>query len=207
MKPIGESLKIVRLARKKTFEELSDQTRIKVDFLTALEEQEWQKLPDLPILIGFVKNIADVLDVNAESLVALLKRDYKKPENRRTEAVVKIAKIATLSPKTRNIILAVATFLLCATYLGYQYILFNTPPRLSVVSPIPNQEVATMVVVRGVTDPSASVAVFSQPVTVAADGSFEEEVVVPQNLNSLEVTSTSRSGKKTSTSVPLKRLN
>ncbi len=205
MKPIGESLTIVREARKMSLLDLSQETRIKVEFLDALESERWEDLPELPILIGFVKNIADVLNVNADTLVVLLRRDYKKPESG-VEVSSKRKRRVVLPKLPQYIYLVIFVITASLIYLAYQYRSFNTPPSVSIISPLSGQQVSgDTVIVRGVTDPSASVVINTQPSIVLEDGSFEEEVVVSATSSTVEVVARSRSGLTTTKTIELSK--
>jgi cytoskeletal protein RodZ len=198
MKPIGQSLTIVREARKMGLLDLSQETRIKVEFLEALENERWEDLPELPILIGFVKNIAD-------ALVVLLRRDYKKPESdvSVSRKSIKRLKIPRLPQYVYFVVLVVVVSL---SYLIYQYVSFNTPPDISIISPISGQVVGgDTVIVRGVTDPSASVVINTQPSIVNEDGSFEVEVVVSATSSTVQVVARSRSGLETTKTIELSK--
>lgn len=185
--------------------DLSQETRIKVEFLEALENERWEDLPELPILIGFVKNIADVLNVNADTLVVLLRRDYKKPESdvSVSRKSIKRLKIPRLPQYVYFVVLVVVVSL---SYLIYQYVSFNTPPDISIISPISGQVVGgDTVIVRGVTDPSASVVINTQPSIVNEDGSFEVEVVVSATSSTVQVVARSRSGLETTKTIELSK--
>jgi cytoskeletal protein RodZ len=57
MNSIGKILKNARIKKKLSLSSLSDKTKIKRDFLDAIEKEEWEKLPEFPVVLGFVKSI------------------------------------------------------------------------------------------------------------------------------------------------------
>ncbi|MCL5019658.1 MAG: helix-turn-helix domain-containing protein, partial [Patescibacteria group bacterium] len=76
MKNIGEFIKYFRLKKKLSREKLEAKTKIKKEFIEAIENLKWDELPDYPVVSGFVKNIAKALDQDERHLSALLRRDY-----------------------------------------------------------------------------------------------------------------------------------
>lgn len=70
---IGEYLKKSRLARRLDIEEISQELHIRRDYLEGLEADQWDKLPGEVYAIGFLRNYARFLDVDADALV-----DYRR---------------------------------------------------------------------------------------------------------------------------------
>ena len=59
MLSIGELLKQGRLKKKISLVKLEEKTKIKKEFISAIEREEWANLPDYPTVLGFVKTLAD----------------------------------------------------------------------------------------------------------------------------------------------------
>ena len=76
MKTTGQELKEIRIKKKYSRSLLAEETRIKKEFIEALEAQNWDALPESPVVVGFVKNISTALRIDAKRMVALLRRDY-----------------------------------------------------------------------------------------------------------------------------------
>lgn len=76
MKTIGQFLKDARNKKRYSLVKVENATRIKKNFIEAIEKEDWRSLPDFPVVVGFVKSIAQFLDLNVRSTVALLRRDY-----------------------------------------------------------------------------------------------------------------------------------
>jgi len=66
----GERLKRERELREVTQEEVTSATRISSRFLTALENEDWEKLPGGVFNRGFVRSIARYLGLDEEALLA-----------------------------------------------------------------------------------------------------------------------------------------
>ena len=83
---IGFALKTAREAMKISLTDISDQTRISKDYLKYIESGQFDMLPGNSYVKGFLRNYCDVVNVDAEPLIAALKQAdesvSKKPEYR-----------------------------------------------------------------------------------------------------------------------------
>lgn len=193
---IGE---YIALARKNKFKSLSDVekgTRIKKDFLISLEAEEWEKLPEYPVVSGFVKSIAHFLDADVDKAAALLRRDYP-PKVLSMNPKPDVSKQFVWSPKLTFIAGVIAVIIIVLSYLAFQYYKFSSPPSLEVYSPKEDQEVDNPLSVSGKTDPDAVVIVNNQSAVVSSDGLFETDINVTENLSEVNVSARSRAGRET----------
>jgi len=76
MNTIGQMLKEARVKKNISLIKLENLTKIKRDFILKLEKNDWDNLPEFPVVSGFVKNLANVLGISSETANAILKRDY-----------------------------------------------------------------------------------------------------------------------------------
>lgn len=204
MKTLGEAIREARIKKRYSREKLEKETKIKGEFLEAVEEENWGALPEFPVLVGFVKNIAKALKINQEQAVALLRRDYP-PKSLRINPEPEIADKFTWSPKSTFLAGIIIVTLFILGYLGFQYLKFISPPLLEVKSPQEGQVVSyTKLKVMGKTDSEASVRVNNQPVLVDEDGNFATEVEIFEGTGEVLVRATSRSGKETTVSRKIK---
>jgi cytoskeletal protein RodZ len=195
MKTVGETLKDARSKKRYSVERVEKDTKIKKNFIVAIEKGNWEALPEFPVVLGFVKNIASYLGFDPKNAIALLRRDYP-PKVLAVNPKPDVAKGFSWSPKMTFLVGVGATVLLIAGYLSYQYINFISPPPLTVENPKEGQEVTkNEVEVSGKTNPDATVKVNNQPVLVDEDGSFSINLEISEKTNQLDVVATSRAGK------------
>ena len=197
MKTIGNIIKEARTAKKISLARLADETKIKKEFLEAIEKEQWQAVPDIAVVTGFVKNIASFLGLNQNQLSAMLRRDYP-PKKLAINPKPDIADKFTWTPKLTFYagVATVAVFIL--GYLIFQYAKFVRPPGLSVLRPKEGVEVRTdKVMVEGETDPNATIKVNNQPVLVEEDGRFTVEIEIFEGTTEIVISATSRTGKET----------
>ena len=203
MKTISEYLKLARKLKKMTIDDVSRETKIKKSFVGYIENEKWHLLPEYPVVQGFVKNMADVLDLNRNEAVALLRRDYP-PRDLPVNPKPDVIKEFRWSPKLTFITGIAFIILLIFGYLGYQYNQFIQPPELVVTEPTENAFVSTNTLdVKGNTDPDVTVIVNNQPAFVNEEGQFSTEIEITNQTKEITVTATSRSGKETRTSVKI----
>ena len=197
MNTIGSLLKDARVRKRFSLAKLETETKIKKDFIQAVEEENWQALPDYSVVVGFVKNVANYLGVKERSAVALLRRDYP-PQKLSINPKPDVSKQFIWSPKLTFLVGMGTVIALILGYLGFQYVGFISPPPLSLNQPQEGQVVGGVsVTVSGKTNPEATVKANNQPILVNADGTFSAEVEIFKGTSEIVVTATSRSGKET----------
>jgi cytoskeletal protein RodZ len=197
MLTIGEHFKKVRHARGITLDELENKTKIKRVFLRSIEKDEWQKLPEYPVLFGFIKNIAKALGMDEAKAVAIFRRDYPLPELSLTPKPP-LKKEFRIGPRLTFLVGIALVIVILLSYLGFQYFKFVRPPALNVLEPTQGQVVRKKTLkISGKTDPDAVVKVNNQPVLVSNDGNFETEIDIFEGTHQVDIVAISRSGKVT----------
>jgi len=197
MKTIGTTLKEARTKKRYSQVKLEKETKIKKEFIEAIEKDGWEDLPEYPVLRGFVKRIAATLKKDPEKMVALLRRDYP-PKKLNINPKPYISKKFFWSPKLTFFLGILTVSILIMGYLGFQYIKFINPPHLEIFSPKENQKVNKLnILVSGKTDPQAVVKVNNQPTLVDEYGSFSAEIEIVRDTQEIIIKAISRSGKET----------
>ena len=197
MKSIGHLIKEARAKKKLSKENLEKLTKIKKDFIEKLEGDKWDSLPEYPVVVGFVKNIAKALNLNEEHLLAFLRRDYP-PRALPVNPKPDISEKFTWNPRLTFITGVVLTIAFIIGYLLFQYRAFIQPPVLTVETPTEGQVISEEVIdVRGKTDPDATLYINKEIVSVYQDGGFQKEVTLIPGENKIRIEAVSRSGKKT----------
>ncbi|HTK03441.1 MAG TPA: helix-turn-helix domain-containing protein [Alphaproteobacteria bacterium] len=197
MKTIGQLLREAREAKNYSLIRLENITKIKIDFLQAIEKEDWNKLPAFPTILGFVKNIASVLGIDERVAAATLRRDYP-PKKLHINPKPDVSNKFIWSPKLTFAIGIGIVIIVFFGYLIFQYSRFISPPRLTVDSPKQDQVVSgNNVLVFGTTDIDAKVTVNNQPVLTDENGKFSVSIEVVPETKEIVITATSRSGKMT----------
>lgn len=197
MDTIGQILKKARTRRRYSREKLEKITKIKKSFIEAIEKEDWQNLPEYPVVQGFVKSIALTLNLDRKQAIALLRRDFP-PKKLNVNPKPDISEKFNWSPKLTFFVGAVFVTVLVFVYLGFQYINFISPPKLEVLKPSDGEVITKKtLLVTGKTDADAVIRVNNQPVLVDDEGLFSSELEIYEGTGEIEVKAISRSGKET----------
>jgi cytoskeletal protein RodZ len=200
MKTVGVILREARLSKKLSFSDVEVATKIRMKFLTAIEEDDFSSMPSLSYAKGFVKNYSEFLGLDSVTVLAffrrqiadvpkssLLPKGMEEPLNRSAFQLTPARFVGSI---------VVVLVLLFLGYLANQYRSFQLPPNLSVDSPKNQQIVAdSRIEVMGTTDSDATVTINGTSVLVRGDGKFFDQVALNPGVNKITVVSTSRLGK------------
>ena len=197
LKTIGQILKKSRLEKKYSTENLEKITKIKLSFIEAIEDNDWEKLPSFSTVLGFVKSISNALDLEESAMVSFLKRDYI-PKTESVTPKPDITNKIWFSPRLAFIISIVTLVFVLSGYLISQYIKFSSAPNVNLQGPTENQIVENgKVIVFGKTDADVKIIINNQPIIVDDEGKFSINLDVSANTNEIIVKGVSRSGKET----------
>lgn len=197
MKTAGEIIKEARVKKKYSRARLESETKIKKEFIEALEQEDWGRLPEYPVVSGFVKNLSEALSLDRRRMMAVLRRDYP-PKTLDVNPKPDVTNKFMWSPRLTFLLGVFIIIVVILGYLSLQYSRFVRPPELEVSKPTEGQAVTDIkVMVSGKTDPDATVKINNQPILVSEEGDFEAEIEISENTQEIEVHSISRSGKET----------
>ena len=204
MDTIGTVIKNARKKRRLSREHLEKDTKIKKEFIKAIEDEDWSGLPELTVVKGFVRNLAQVLNINEKRVLALLRRDYP-PKALAVNPKKEVFEKFVWSPKFTFFLGVVIIIVAVLGYLSFQYSRFISPPSLDVFSPR-EEEIVTSgkIIISGKTDTDAIIKANNQPLIVDEDGHFEGEIEIVEGTEEILIKATSRGGKETSISRKIK---
>mgnify|MGYP001563052442 CR=1 FL=1 len=197
MRTIGDILKTARTTKRYSLKKVERETKIKKEFVDAIERGDWIALPDFPVVSGFVKNLASFLEVDVKTAYATLKRDYL-PRGLSINPKPDVGGKFNWTPKYTFFLGIVMVVVALLGYLGFQFIKFNSPPALEVAKP-PDSFIAisNKIDVSGKTDSDATIRINNQLVLVGDDGVFNGQIEIFEGTKEITIIATSRSGKQT----------
>ncbi|MBU0578527.1 helix-turn-helix domain-containing protein [Patescibacteria group bacterium] len=201
-KTIGEILREERQLHRLSIEKLAQKTRIKIKYLRALENNQFELLPAATFVKGYIKTYASIFGFDHKSLIAVLRRDFKESAKGKLvprEFIKPVLKKRQFWNSASFIVLGLAMiFLTLISYVGFQWYQLASPPKLTISAPAKDSLVASRVNVSGQTDADAIVTVNSQPVALQSNGLFKTEVYLPrEGVNTISIESQDRRGKST----------
>ena len=200
MKSIGNYLKDIRVKQEVTLEELSESTKIRLDYLKAIEEGKYEELPSAAFVKGFIRNYALALNAEPDKAMAIFRRDFD--QNQKGKVVPRgisqpIAKKTSFwSPRTTTISLVFVLFIIASLYVANQVRTLITAPSITVNQPKDNQVFMTNDVrVSGKTRSDALLKVNSQPIILSPNGDFETTLNLANGEHTVLIEAESRDGK------------
>lgn len=198
MRKISEILQDARIEKGYSLEKIVKETKIKKDFLIAIEDGKYHDLPSESYALGFIKNYASYLGLDRDNAAALFRREFEgikgtlptfKSQDKR------LRKKYFLTP--RNFII-LAILIVIVSYISFQYSSFFLGPRLELIEPQNNAVISNNIVeVRGKTDPYATVLINNEEAYVQLDGTFRKTLYLFEGSKSITISSRNRNGKDT----------
>ena len=194
MKTAGELLRDKRLLKELTLEDVATKTKIKLEYLEAIENSDFTKLPS-----STFANYASFLYLNPDTIVAMFRRDFM--ENEKGEIIPRgLVTPLGVKPKfftVSMILIGIATL----AFLGFlilQLVSWWSLPKLKLIQPKDGETYGEKVTIKGIADPDASVSINGQKVILDRNGQFSLDLILSSGTQSVIVESVNRLGKATS---------
>ncbi len=198
---LGQRLKDARIQRKLTIEEVATATKIKPQFLSAIERDAYGELPSPAYAQGFARNYADFLGLPKAQSQALFKRDFdeKKAMKVLPDGMTKTQSFPLRRLNIKRVLIGASGLILFLGFLLFQYRSMFFAPQLSLLSPKEGSQVLQELEVSGKTDSTATLTINNQSVFVNTKGEFEKKISLFPGKNTITVKSINRFGKETVT--------
>jgi cytoskeleton protein RodZ len=208
MKTVGQMLQAARAAKKLELEDVARITKIRPQFLKAIEADDYLRLPSSTVARGFIRNYSEFLEINPTQIAAIFRRDFVENESGQIVPrgfVEPINQQVFWTPRATAIAVLTVILTLFAAYLSYQYYTLAGPPKLeinhteeNVITQEDTFEIA------GETDPEATLSVNGQLVALDKGGQFFFRVPLSEGENLVTITATSKTGKSITKSINVK---
>ncbi len=166
MKKAGEIFHQERKKRGKSIKEIIAETKIPQQFLTAIEADNYYRLPRGVYSHLYVRKYARYLDLSEERMVAIFRRDYKEVRKKKSQFPLGNFRFA---PNWQKLIGGGVIVLTFTGYLFYQYLSFVSPPKVKIISVDLTQEGR---VIKGKTDSRATLRIDGEIVNLDRKGNF-----------------------------------
>lgn len=202
MRTVGQVLKEERERKFYTLDEVEKATKIRKELLEALEAGQYQKLPPLTFIQGFIKNYGRFLNLNPEKLLAVFRREFAEgkhpPRILETFSHPVDEKRFKVTPARALGGVILGLIIVFFIYLWFEYRFLVGEPFLEVDQPV-NQFNATSaeVQISGRTDPEAKLSINNQEIGVDPSGKFSQEIKLSDDINTITIIATSKIGKVT----------
>jgi cytoskeletal protein RodZ len=177
----GEKLQQTRMEKGLSLEDVAKATKIRTEFLSDIENGEYQKLPSASYAHGFVRNYAKFLGLPDEEILALFRREFD--ERKVYKVLPKGMGQGDDFPhpqfKVRQAVLL--SFIILIFFIGYllfQYRDAFLNPPLTITSPKVGSISTSQITISGKTDQNTTVYIDKDVVSVDDNGNFEKVINV-----------------------------
>lgn len=200
MTRLGQRLKEERLSKNLSIEEVAKATKIRPQFISAIEQSNYKNLPSKAYAHGFVKNYVAYLGLPIRDSLAMFRREFNEkeyvdvlPESFTKQREIPLSRINW----HKTVLTIVVVFVLLAGFLFFQYRAALFDPSLSVSSPKENSTVTSEeIAVKGTTDSNNTLLVNNNSTYVDANGNFTKTITVFSGKNTITIVATNRFGRK-----------
>ena len=197
----GQKLKDERTKKKLTLEDISNATKIRVEFLFAIEKGEYDKLPSFSYAQGFVRNYAKFLDLEEKEILALFRREFDQEKVYKVlpEGLVEQKEMPLKRFKIKQaVILIILLFILLSGFIIFQYRYAFISPPIKLTSPTEMAVLSSStILVLGKTDPNSTITVNDEQVSINQDGDFRKEITGFPGKATITIKAVNRFGKQT----------
>ncbi|MFA5157663.1 MAG: helix-turn-helix domain-containing protein [Patescibacteria group bacterium] len=207
---LGEKLKRARKRKGIDLIEAELQTKVRAKYLEALENEDFDLLPNDIYVKGFIITYANYLGLNPDNIFNLYRQQRAIKKNTEdddfSQKKVKSNRVFIITPKI--IALSFGVLFCCAAilYIILQVVSFASVPKLVVTSPNKDMVVETeSVLVSGATDASATLLVNKEKVATNEDGSFKKEITLQNGINTIMITAIGKTNKESSKVIIIER--
>jgi transcriptional regulator with XRE-family HTH domain len=182
---IGERLRQARSLRQLKIEEVAKAINIRPEYLTALEEERWDKLPAGLYGKNFLKQYARFLRVSLKDWQS--GPDNQDSGNPFSQRILQKNKFIVFPKIVRNTLVIVAV-LACLLYLVGYFKKVIMPPDLLITDPAQNMVLKTnSLTVNGQTEVEAEVRINNEIVLNNHNGYFSQTINLKKGLNNIIV--------------------
>lgn len=115
---VGTMLKETRIKKGEEVEEIAEKLKIRAVYLKAIEESQYNEIPDAPYGPGFVRSYADYLGLNAIRMAQLYKEETEAHENKENYYVLE-PQAEGAAPGGKYIIISLLALVL--VYAGWSF--------------------------------------------------------------------------------------
>ncbi len=199
MRTVGELLKRARTSKSFSLEDVSKLTKIRISYLQAIENSNYDALPAPVFVKGFIKNYASFLQLDEEEVLAFFRREFderrakNKPALKPPQPLRRTRQFFTPSFVIVGVIgVMVFSFM---SYLYVQYRSFSKEPELVVEKPTDRlQQSVSYTEVIGKTDEDAIIKINGQTIRTLPNGSFSITVDLAEGENKIRISATNPLG-------------
>ena len=192
MGTLGELFSARRKAKKISLRRVARDLLIKEENLEALENSQWDGLPEPTFVKGFIKNYAGYLDLDWQHALALYRREYDETKYPR-KPIPQRPKGLMFTPNKIISLLFILTIVTFITYVAIQYLSILKAPKLELSGPQDDLTTSVpYVMVFGQTEKEVTIAIDGEFIPVDESGNFSYQLKLEDGQNLIEIIAAKR---------------
>jgi cytoskeletal protein RodZ len=214
---VGSLLKEKRKERKLTIDQIAESTKIRREYLSALEEAEYSVFPSEVYLKGFLKNYAKYLGVSSEQALALYRREnvvkIKPKTNDLLNKIREKTKKLVITPNRIILVVIVVLILALIIYLSSYVGKILKKPTLKLSTPIVVDQEGeytlesdkNTIEIQGEVDISSKITINGQEIGPSTQTTFNKTFDLTSNSNKFVIKVTSPFGRESQTTLTVNK--
>lgn len=199
LRSVSSILKAARIQKGIELAKASQDLKIHMRFLTALEDGDYSVFSSVVHLKGFLKNYASYLGLNVGEILAFFRREYPEEGYKRVENPFRPLEISLTAITPERVISGITIALIIAFfgYLFFQYRSFANAPLLDVHKPSKDiKTIESVINVSGKTDKDAVLKINGQSISLSDQGEFSAAITLLDGANVLNFVSRNKLGRE-----------
>ncbi len=199
MKSIGQVISANRQKKGWSLERLASETNIPVEFVQALEDNQFELLPTQTLVQGYVQLISQALHIPQETSLALLRRDlpitsFATPKSRSERNP--LLRQRWIHPQMFSTSLLGLVVILAGIFLWQQWGKLAQPPQLEVKNLENQSVVSSPLQIQGKTTPESTLTINTEVVSLDTSGNFQYALTLPAGERTIVIEATDSRGQK-----------
>lgn len=201
MKTLGQVLSSYREKKRLAIAQLAKKTAIPEAVIEHLENDEYNRLPALSLVKGYIILLANEIELSEETALALFRRDIEPSQASATHTTNRLRKSWSfkqyiVTPRFLSGAVLVLCIIFGTLYASWQWFSLSQPPQLTVTAPTPQAILQSPITIEGHTAPDNTVTINTEVVAVDLNGNFRYELPLPPGERAIVVTSEDSRGRK-----------
>ncbi len=194
---LGQVFKRYRQADNIKIEQVENDTNISQRMLLALENDDYEKLPDDLYSKNIIKTYAKYLGLDYNKLLTLYDKDKdQQGDKQKIFEKKKEVKVFLTPNRVRNSLIIIIVIILL-TYFGFQISRIFRPPELIIYEPSQNLVTqANFIEIKGKTEKEARVFINEKEVFLDQQGEFKATLDLQKGLNLIKISAVKKHSKE-----------
>lgn len=208
MNKFGELLKNARKKKRITTNRASNDLLIKREHLEALENEDWNALPENAYVLGYIKTYSQYLGLDKDYVLAIYRREFDERKiSPKTKTYEKKRRFFVTPARLVNLIF-MGSAMVFVLYIIIIYSQVLSSPKLDIYTPEDDLTTSTPIIkITGKVEEASTVSLNGQFIPVDEYGNFSYEFMLKEGKNDLEVIASKRLSPKSKQNLTIRLIN